>query len=336
MAISLNNKYIPKKRHLAVVEHDNGTLVVSAGPGTGKTFSLLRKIERLIDTGVDPSQIYYLTFVNSIVNAFKADIRKTKEQGGLGIDADDLGIHISTLHSLAFKIVKVYFDELGVSSHLEIIDLSPKPQSILSQVFVSDLFEYSKILKIVADKKSFDKLLCQTTEAWRMNVQPIGCEKLEQAIMLLCNKYAVCSWDQLVLLAIKSLSKNGLPKWLQGVQYFMIDEYQDFNPSEQRLLELITETSDSVIIVGDPDQSIYSGRSASPQGLIDLLNRDDVICVNFIYCRRCPKKVIIAANNMLQLIVQGIRTRNSSPSKTRMEILQLPHIRVAKQKLKEL
>jgi len=318
MAISLNENYTSKERHCAVVEHSNGTFVVSAGPGTGKTFSLIRKIERLIDLGVDPSKIYYLTFVNSIVDAFKKDICKPKAEGGLGIDADGLGINISTLHSLAFKIIKVFSDELGLSPHLEVIDLSHKPQSILSQVFVSDLFEYSKSLKIVVDKKSFNQLLCQLTEAWRKNVPPpnTDCEKLERVTELFCKKYSVCSWDQLVLLAIKALSENGLPTWLQEAQHFMIDEYQDFNPSEQRLLELITQPSDSVIIVGDPDQSIYSGRSASPQGLTDLLVKDDVKYVNFVYCRRCSKKVLTAANNMLKFMdATGYANRKLQPFK---------------------
>lgn len=315
MAISLNKNYAPEERYRAVVEHGSGMLVVSAGPGTGKTFSLIRKIERLIDSGVDPSQIYYLTFVNSVVDAFKADISKSKAQGGLGIGADGLGIHISTLHSLAFKIVKAYSSELGLSPHLEVIDLSPKPQSILSQVFVSDLFEYSKKLKIVSNKISFNQLLFKLTETWRKNVQPTtDCAKLEEFTKLFCRKYSVCSWDQLVLLAIKALSKYGLPSWLQGAQHFMIDEYQDFNPAEQRFLELITEPSDSVIIVGDPDQSIYSGRSASPQGLIDLFNRDDVKCVNFVYCRRSSKKVLIAANNMLKFMdATGYTKRKLQP-----------------------
>jgi len=263
----------------------------------------LRKIESLIEFGVDPSQIYYLTFVNSIVDAFKLDVGKPKDEGGLGVEADELGIHISTLHSLAFKIVTVYAGELGLPAHLEVIDLSPKPQSILSQVFVGDLFQYSKSIGLVINRRDFNALLRRLLETWRKNDRPSGnCKKLEEVANKFCYRYSVLSWDQLALLAIKAISDNGLPKWLQGAQHFLIDEYQDFNPAEQRLIELITEPCDSVIIVGDPDQSIYSGRSASPEGLRNLLTRDDVEYVNFVYCRRCPKKVIAAANNILKFM----------------------------------
>lgn len=301
MATSLNEKYELIDRFKAVVEHGDGLLVVSAGPGTGKTFSLLRKIESLIEIDVDPKQIYYLTFVNSIVDAFKSDIGKPKEAGGLGIDADDLGIHISTLHSLAFKIVKVYSNELGLPSHLELIELSPKTKSILSQIFIGDLFEYSKSIGLVVKKKVFDALLKQLTEGWRQNKQPSGdCKSLEKIVLKFCHRYSLCTWDQLALLAIKALCENGLPNWLQDAQHFLIDEYQDFNPAEQQLLALITEPSDAVIIVGDPDQSIYSGRSASPKGIIELLSKPETEYVNFVYCRRCPRKITEAANNVLR------------------------------------
>lgn len=317
MSVSLNDKYDPTKRYKAVIDHSGGLLVVIAGPGTGKTFSLLRKIECLLEEKVDPNSIYYLTFVNSIVDAFKDDVRKPKEDGGLGADPESLGINISTLHSLAFKIVKVYSDELKLASHLEVIDLSPKPPSSFSQIFVGDLFEYSKNTGIIANKKSFDQLLKKLSEAWRKNT-PSGteCALLERAIASFCKRYSVCPWDQLVLLAIKALTENGLPVWLKGAQHFFIDEYQDFNPAEQRLLQLITEPSDSMIIVGDPDQSIYSGRSASPYGLTALLARNEVKSVNFVYCYRCPRKVVKAANCLLRVIdADGYMEKKLQPCK---------------------
>jgi len=318
MATSLNNKYASKERYRAVIEHGNGMLVVSAGPGTGKTYSLLRKIENLLNKDIDSSQIYYLTFANSIVEAFKSDVAKPKKEGGLGKSTGDLGIPILTLHSLALKIVKVYSNKLRLSSHLEIIDLSPKPQSKLSQMFIEDLFVYSKSAGLIVKKRDFNVLLKQLSETWRKNNQLSGdCKKLEGIVDKFCYRYSILSWDQLVRLAIKAISEDGLPKWLQGAQHFLIDEYQDFNPAEQRLIKLITEPCDSVIIVGDPDQSIYSGRSASPQGLTNLLTQNDVQYVNFVFCRRCPIKVITAANNMLKFMntAEGYAKKKLKPFK---------------------
>ena len=115
------------------MDHAEGVLVVNAGPGTGKTFSLVQKVGRLMQENVEPDTIYYLTFVNSIVDAFKCDIKKPVAEHGLGVDPDALGIHISTLHSLAFKVVKTYAAQLHLSGHLEAFDLSRSTKSIAAK-----------------------------------------------------------------------------------------------------------------------------------------------------------------------------------------------------------
>lgn len=301
MAKSLNDDYEPVDRYKAVVDHTDGLLVVAAGPGTGKTFSLLRKIEKLLTENVDATQIYYLTFVNSIVDAFKNDIAKEKSEGGLGVDADKLGIHVSTLHSLALKIVKTYSEELGTPDNLELVELSARSKNMLSRLLYKDLCSLGKDRGAVSGKMAFDKLISGITDNWRRArpTQPEH-EAIEDFVKGLTTAYIACPYDMLVLLAIRAISKNGLPSWLKSAEHYLIDEFQDFNPAEQTLINLITEPSDSVVIVGDPDQSIYSGRSASPAGIQRLLDLEETFTVNFVYCRRCPKKVIRAANNMLR------------------------------------
>lgn len=301
MAKSLNDKYERSERFKAVVDHTNGLLVVAAGPGTGKTFSLLRKIEKLLAEGVDATQIYYLTFVNSIVDAFKNDIAKEKTKGGLGLDPDKLGIHVSTLHSLAFKIIKTYSVELGTPDNLELVDLSAGPKTKLSQILYDDLYALCECGGAVEGKIPFKQLIAAFSDNLR-RAQPTrpDHEAIDDFVKGLTTAYMACPYDMLVPLAIRAIKKNGLPTWLKSVEHYLIDEFQDFNPAEQILISLITEPSDSVVIVGDPDQSIYSSRSASPTGILRLLGLEDTHTVNFVYCRRCPKKVIRAANNMLR------------------------------------
>lgn len=301
MAKSLNDNYEPIDRYKAVVDHTNGLLVVAAGPGTGKTFSLLRKIEKLLDDGIDPTQIYYLTFVNSIVEAFKNDIGKEKTNGGLGLDPDKLGIRVSTLHSLAFKIIKTYSEELGTPESLELVELSARTQKILSQILYKDLYSIGKDRGPANGKKDFDKLISAITDNWRraQSTRPDHAV-VEGIVRGLTSAYHACPYDMLVPLAVRAITENGLPSWLNSVEHYLIDEFQDFNPAEQNLISLITKPSDSVVVVGDPDQSIYASRSASPAGIQKLIDLEETFTVNFVYCRRCPKRVIHAANNMLR------------------------------------
>ncbi len=335
MARNVNDAYKSQNRWRAVLDHTEGTLVVNAGPGTGKTFSLLRKIEQLLNDGTDPDKIYYLTFVNSIVDAFKADVAKAEANGGLGRDADELGIRISTLHSLGFKVVKAYAAKLGLSEHIEVVEASKKPVRIISKLFVSDLYFLAKDDGVVSDKRGFKTALLRLQKAWQSgNAVPIELQGLDELVDKLSRKYEALSWDHLVLLANQAIESYGLPKWLKDAEHFMIDEYQDFNPAEQRLIDLVTEPSDSVVIVGDMDQSIYSGRSASPQGLQELLEHNHVSTVNFVYCRRCPIKVIEAANRMLELMdPNNFQDRALQAFKGEEGLLHISHVRSCKAEL---
>jgi len=277
----------------------------------------LRKIEKLIAAGASPNSIYYLTFANSIVDAFSTDIAKPQEKGGLGIDPAELGIHISTLHSLAFKVVKTYATRLSLPDHVELIDPSSRAEDHLSQLVVSDLYEQYRLTHAI-DKRTFNKELDQLRATWQKEL-PVSdaLAKLATANRLLESKYHLLPWDRLVPIANDAISRFGLPRWLQEASHFLIDEFQDFNPSEQRHIQLITEPSDSVVIVGDVDQSIYSGRSASPSGLRNLLNRGDITTVTFVLCRRCPRRVVEGANKILSMIdPAGYTNRTLAPYKT--------------------
>lgn len=302
MAINLNNNYEPEDRWQAVVDHGEGWLVVNAGPGTGKTFSLLRKLDALLKSGTAPSRIYYLTFANSIVDAFCADVEAPEEEGGLGLDPRDTGINVSTLHSLAFKTIATHARRLGLSEHLEMVTLSTRPKDYVSELVVGDLLSLRRLQGKIG-KREFGRQVDRLRKTWEQeDPVPDDLEGLMDLVRLLEDRYEILPWGRVMRIANDAIDEFGLPRWLRDAQHFLIDEFQDFNPAEQRHIDLIVEPSDSVVVVGDMDQSIYSGRSASPKGLRNLLGRDQVATVNFVLCRRCPSRVVEGANRILAMI----------------------------------
>lgn len=304
MARNLNDNYAIEDRWRAVVEHGAGTLVVNAGPGTGKTFSLLRKIEALLADGVTPGKIYYLTFVNSIVEAFSADVEKPREEGGLGATVDELGFRVSTLHSLAFKVLRTYHAQLGIPEEAYLLNLSPRSKTLPSLVMLGDLV--SLVGAEIGGRNNVKRAIESLVMSWQCGQTPpkeLG--DFPRVVETLAGAYHALSWDQSVPMANHAIRRYGIPSWLADASHFLVDEYQDFNPPEQEFIELVSEPSDSVVVVGDVDQSIYGGRGASPSGLQALLQRDDVYTVNFVRCRRCPVNVIEGANRILQLIDPG-------------------------------
>lgn len=304
MSTSLNDRYQSAERWRAVVDHKTGTLVVNAGPGTGKTFSLLKKIGALLESGVPAHRIFYLTFVNSIVDAFKKDIAKPVDAGGLGATVEELGFEVLTLHSLAFKIIRTYHDRLGLPEEFQVVDPSPNSSALTSDVIFNDLVTLAGAEH--GGRKGTKKQLGALLRHWQKGeAVPAPLQPLEAAFTTIRSMYQVLPWDLTVSIANGAIAEFGLPSWLQAATHFLVDEFQDFNPTEQRHIELISEPSDSTVIVGDVDQSIYSGRSASPEGLKKLITDDDVATVNFVLCRRCPRAVIAGANRILRLMDPG-------------------------------
>lgn len=302
MSQNLNHKYKKEERYKAILDHGKGWLVINAGPGTGKTFGLIQKIGKLLQDDNDPDKIYYLTFANNILNAFKKDVKKPATENGLGKPVEELGVHASTLHSLAFKIIKSYEKRLKLPELIEPVDLSLNSNSVTSKIFRKDIYCLKKKLSGIKWNK-FKKEIKELKTCWQSNVQiEDRLTGLEEIINKINKKYLTLPWDMLVPKANEAIKEYGLPKWLEDARHFLIDEYQDFNPSEQELISLVSQPSDSVVIVGDVDQSIYSGRSASPKGLKSLATKEGSYSVNFAYCWRCPQLVVESANRILSII----------------------------------
>jgi superfamily I DNA/RNA helicase len=297
MSKSLNDQYDPAARWEAVVAHESGTFVVNAGPGTGKTWSLIQKIRALLAKGVNAKHIYYLTFVNSIVEAFSADVAKPVDDGGLGKTVDQLGIQVCTLHSLAFKVLRTHHKRLSLPAELTMVPMSSRAETPSSAVIFEDLGH----LVQCDGRRDLKRAIERIARVWQEGkTAPADLQSLEDAFATLREIYHVLPWDVAVPLAISAVERHGLPSWLAESTHFLVDEFQDFNPSEQRFIEKISQPSDSVVIVGDVDQSIYGGRAASPSGLEALLAKEDVTTVNFVRCRRCPKAIVSGANKILQ------------------------------------
>lgn len=312
----LNKHYKEEERYKAILDHGKGLLVINAGPGTGKTWGLIRKIENLLQKKADPDKIYYLTFANNILDAFKHDIAKPVKEDGLGKTVKELGIHASTLHSLGFKIIKTYAERLKLPDFIETFDLDPYGQFILSRKLTRDVYHTAKA-KLGTTWVKFNQDIKKLKQSWQKEL-PIDddIKEFSEIVLNISKRYQAMPWDLLVPRANEVIEKHGLPRWLKDAQHFLIDEFQDFNPSEQKLIEFITEPSDSVIIVGDTDQSIYSGRSASPVGLNKLLEGKETYSVNLVHCWRCPEVIICLANKILSRIdPESFKSKKLFPSK---------------------
>jgi DNA helicase-2/ATP-dependent DNA helicase PcrA len=283
----------------AIANYQDGVLVCLAGPGTGKTYSFLRRIEALTaERHVDVDKICYFTFIREISKAFAADYEEDQESG---VDETPRP-RISTLHSFACCLIRNQGFRHGFDGALYFMSIADRKDD-RSQVFLNDLLPFVERgqLRTVARLR---KVLEKAKEAWRDNIDPNSLAEPVSAVLPFCldlsRAYRLIDWDQAVPFAhtlFQSLDEP--PRWIARIEHFLVDEYQDFNRAEQAFINTLAPTARSMVIVGDDDQSLYSGRGGSPDGLRELYYSDGVDQVSLVRCYRCKSEILKVANTFL-------------------------------------
>jgi DNA helicase-2/ATP-dependent DNA helicase PcrA len=296
---NLDAVYEVDNRSAAFENHESGLLVSIAGPGTGKTYSFLRRIESLTGArGVQPNSVCYLTFIKEIARAFVKDYEEE-----FGIEADELKRpRTSTLHSFACRLIRNRGFSVGYDGPLYFASIEDR-NSEVSNVFLSDLFPHAQI----GDVRTVPRLrrvIATIKECWRDIADPEGLAypvpNILPISLKLARSYRLIDWDQAIPLA-HSLFKNpdNRQRWIMELHHFLVDEYQDFNRAEQAFILTLSKTVDSMVVVGDDDQSIFRGRGGSPIGLRELFEAPGVDRVTLTRCRRCKSNILSAANTFL-------------------------------------
>lgn len=264
------------------------TIRAVAGPGSGKSFAIKRRILRLLEAGVSPNNILAITFTRTASHDLKTEI------SSLGIEGAS-EVHSRTLHSHALRILmrEGVLEQTGRNPRM-IIDHEQKP--ILRDL---DRPEFGN----VRDK---EKLLSGYLAAWaRLQKDDPGFEQepvevdFKTDLLNWFNEHSGILVGEVIPIVIDFLRNNPAVPFIGEYEYILVDEFQDLNKSEQEFIRLIRGNS-NLVIVGDDDQSIYGFKYAHPQGIqqiIELFGEFDD--VPFDVCRRCPTLVTRMASELI-------------------------------------
>lgn len=265
----------------------NPRVRVVAGPGTGKSYAMKRRVARLLKSGVAPSLILPVTFTRVAAQDLH---RELVNMGVPGCNA--LSAH--TLHSLALRML--------MRNHvLAATGRIPRPlNDFETEAMICDL------MAAHGGKRAVDDLKQAYEAAWaRLNHQmpgyaPSPAEAAFQHDLLEWLRFHEAMLiGEVIPEVYRYLSANpGAPERAE-FSHILVDEFQDLNKAEQAIIELLSGTAD-VCIVGDDDQSIYSFKHAHPDGIRDWLlanvGADDL---NLVDCQRCPTRVVDMANALI-------------------------------------
>lgn len=216
----------------------SAAIAVIAGPGCGKTRTLVHRIAWLLERGIPPQNITAVTFTNKAGRELRQRLSNIT-----GIVADSL--HIGTFHSLSLDIAKQTGRQvhlLDTTTSLELArqvgmetGTSLSPKQLLSQV------------SRYKNEKSLESDTLDIVEAYRRQQQ----------------LYDAWDFDDLLLFALEAANKPKADR--SAFRYLLVDEFQDIDPLQYRLIRAWNQDGASLFVIGDPDQSIYSFRGADPQ-----------------------------------------------------------------------
>lgn len=288
------------------VQHTQGPLLILAGAGSGKTRVITYRIAYLLGMGIDPDHILAVTFTNKAAQEMVNRVKRIAENSPL-IRADlARRIWIGTFHSTCVRVLRRHIDQLGYRSDFVIYDAGDQVhliKEVLKKLSLSDKeFRPEGVLGRISAAKN---QLAGPEEY----AQWIG-SFYEQKVSEIYNYYQkmlkgnnALDFDDLILKTVQLfIQHESILKFYQNrFQYIMIDEYQDTNHAQYRLVNLLAGLHRNLCVVGDPDQAIYRWRGADFTNLLKF--EDDYAgCTEVVLDEnyRSTQNILNAANHLIR------------------------------------
>ncbi|MBC7076744.1 MAG: ATP-dependent helicase, partial [Synergistales bacterium] len=295
-----------------IAELDHTPMRVLAGPGTGKTFALMRRVARLLQGGATPNRILVCTFTRTAAR----DLQKELEN--LGVPGAEQ-VWAGTIHAFCFSL-------LSRAEVLEATGRVPRPLLKFEERFLLEDLNGDGLGGIRDRERRLQAFnaawarLQSDTPGWpqdpvdkAFHTDLTGWLRFHQAMLI----------GELVPEALRYLRDNPASPHRRAFDHVLVDEYQDLNRAEQALLDLLAEEG-HLVVIGDEDQSIYSFKFAHPEGIATFdkthTNTHDETLEE---CRRCPRLVLELANSLISNNHRSRRVLKPLPENPDGEVLVL-------------
>ena len=280
---------------------DSQYLRIVAGAGSGKTRVLTMRIAHLIqDEKVNPREVLGITFTNKAANEMKDRIRHM-------LANETSEPWISTIHSLCVRILREDIMAMGYPRNFTILDAEDQ-KAILKDAYKeknidATAYSYSSMLDYIANNKSADISVERAYElAGGFSGEKVKAQVYEYYVNAQNAMYAL-DFDDLIIWTVNMFKKYSeiLEKWQNRFHYIHVDEFQDIDHIQYKLIKQLTGTKNSLYVVGDPDQTIYTWRGADVNIIMNFVKdfKDvETIILNENY--RSTSCILDGANSVIQ------------------------------------
>lgn len=288
-------------RQREAVFHTEGPLLILAGAGSGKTRVLTHRVAYLIEEqGVNPWNILAITFTNKAAGEMRDRVDQLVTFGAESV-------WVATFHSTCVRILRRYIDRLGFDHNFTIYD-SDDQKTLMKDIckrLQIDTKTYKEKAILGAISSAKDELI--GPEEYELNnMADFGKRKIAAAYKeyqkQLRNNNAL-DFDDLIVKTVELFQMNPdiLDAYQERFKYIMVDEYQDTNTAQFRLISLLASKYQNLCVVGDDDQSIYKFRGAN---IGNILNFESVFpnarTIKLEQNYRSTQTILDAANHVIQ------------------------------------
>ena len=278
-----------------------GPVLILAGAGSGKTGVITHRIAYLIEEKeVNPYNILAITFTNKAAKEMKERVDKLT---GLGADA----AWIMTFHAACVRILRRYIDRLGYDTNFTIYDTDDQKSVIkeVCKVLDIDTKKYKERMIMSAISNAKDELI--TPDVMYQNsggeYQKMKISEVYRAYQEQLKKNNAVDFDDIINLTVELFMKEPevLKYYQDRFKYIMVDEYQDTNTAQFKLIHLLASAYKNLCVVGDDDQSIYKFRGAN---IMNILNFEqyfpDATVIKLEQNYRSTQNILDAANSVIK------------------------------------
>ncbi len=257
------------------VLYNDGPALVIAGAGSGKTRVLTYKLAHLLECGYAPEKLMALTFTNKAAREMQQRVAQMVSTQSAA------KMKVGTFHSVFARILRRYAPLLGFTPNFSIYDTSDSKSLLKKIVKEFDLDTRLYTSKLILNRISTSKNRLVTPQAYNSQVEMVAYDKsngitkidsIYAAYVQRCKEANAMDFDDLLFLF--NVLLRDFPEVQQeiqdGIDYLLIDEFQDTNPSQYLIVRRLVEQKQRLFAVGDDAQSIYSFRGANMQNILSF------------------------------------------------------------------
>ena len=277
-----------------------GPVLLLAGAGSGKTGVLMHRIAYLIEEKhIDPYNIMAITFTNKAA-------KEMKERIGKLIGEEGNFVWVMTFHSSCVRFLRRFIDRIGFDNSFTIYD-SDDQRTLMKKIFKeydinSKVYKERAVLNAISNCKNE---LMSPSEYMKSAIDSYekGLARLYELYQSALKKNNALDFDDLICRSVELFEKcpEVLDYYQNRFRYIMVDEYQDTNTAQFRLIYLLAQKYKNICVVGDDDQSIYKFRGANIENILSFEERfENVKVIKLEQNYRSTGNILDAANAVIK------------------------------------